>query len=135
MPPAGLSKEQYALWCSDPNLKAAFPFVEQGNQAHLSGMYNFQKAWGEWEKTHPEIIQRAKELAGGLPDKEPVALESSLTEVPETLSALKEIADLCTNLSRAIYKYIELHSETEEETDGVHTPGSGGVVEVGPKSP
>jgi hypothetical protein len=102
-------------------------------------MYNFQKAWSGWEKDHPEIIQRAKELVGTVEVSSPppmaplLSLENSIQEVPTTIAALKEIADLCTNLSRAIYKYIELHSETEEESDGLHTPGSGGVVELGSK--
>jgi len=77
MPPAGLSKEQYYLWRSDPNLKASFPHILEGDPHHLSGSFTLQDKWAEWEKTHPDIIKKAHDLVAAEEGTPPTAISSS----------------------------------------------------------
>jgi hypothetical protein len=131
MPPSGLTIPQYLLWQQDANLRASFPGVDNGNPMHISGQFSFGQKWAEWEKSCPEVIARANELAKGfVPPDAPVTqtIIQIVKENPLSLDALEEIANLYANLSCTMYKYIKAHSEP----DG-NPPDNNGVVEGGPQ--
>jgi hypothetical protein len=125
--PCGLTDEQYALWLSDPALQAVCPNIEKGNPMHINQQQSYQSMWSDWEKNHPEVIERAKEIL----KNNPITKGSSTTivqivkENPLSLEALKdvarlyaEIADSYEELSCAMFKYIQTHSESHGDPPG-----------------
>jgi hypothetical protein len=123
--PCNLSDDQWAVYISDPDMRAAFPGIPNGNALHLSQTFGFGEFWERERLKDPERMRKAiekatgrmveiSEVTGAKPQEITKSIPLNLEETALTLEALENIKKAADNLSKCIDKYKELHPEVED---------------------